>query len=75
MTNSSLLTVESIAECSIYFWPALFDNWSWKPIFGFEKQFLVFLRVVILDKFYCTTYPNIVPVLETVVKVCVWLGL
>ena len=37
LTNGSLMKVESIAECwSIlqYFWPALSDNWSWKPIFG-----------------------------------------
>ena len=37
MTNGSLMKAESIAECpwSIlqYFWPALNDNWSWKPIF------------------------------------------
>ena len=37
MTNSSNMKVESIAECSPwsilqYFWPALRDNWSWKPI-------------------------------------------
>ena len=44
MTNDSLMKVESIAECypwSIlqYFWPALSDNWSWKPIFGlFESS-------------------------------------
>ena len=35
----SLMQVESIAECSPwsilkYFWTALSDNWSWKPIFG-----------------------------------------
>ena len=39
MTNGSLLKVESIAECSTwsilqYFWLALSDTWSWKPIFG-----------------------------------------
>ena len=33
------MKVESIAECSHwsilqYFWPALSDNLSWKPIFG-----------------------------------------
>ena len=38
-TNDSLMKVESIAECSPwsilqYFWPALSDNWSWKPNFG-----------------------------------------
>ena len=39
MTNDSLMKIKSIAECSPwsilqYFWPALSDNWSWKPIFG-----------------------------------------
>ena len=39
MTNGSLMKVESIAECSLwsilqYFWPALSDNWAWKPILG-----------------------------------------
>ena len=39
MTNGSLMKVESIAERSPqsslqYFWPALNNNWSWKPIFG-----------------------------------------
>ena len=38
MTNGSLMKVKSIAECSWsilqYFWHALSDNWSWKPIFG-----------------------------------------
>ena len=38
MTNGSLMKVKSIAECSHwsilqYFWTALSDNWSWKPIF------------------------------------------
>ena len=33
------MKVKSIAECSPwsilqYFWPALSDYWSWKPIFG-----------------------------------------
>ena len=50
MTNISLMQVESIAECSPwsilqYFWPALSDNWSWKPI-------LVFMRVAVLHRFY-----------------------
>ena len=45
------MKVESFAECSSwsilqYVWPALRDNWSWKPI-------LVFLRVAILERFYC----------------------
>ena len=36
MTNGSLMKVESIAECSIlqYYWPALSDYWSRKPILG-----------------------------------------
>ena len=37
--NGSLMKVKSIAECSHwsilqYFWPALSDNWSWKPFLG-----------------------------------------
>ena len=52
MTNCSLMKVECIAECSLwsilqYFWPALNDNWSW-------KQFVVFFRVAVLQRFYCT---------------------
>ena len=51
MTNGSLMKVESIAECSPWsilqhFWPALSDNWSWKPIFGL-------LRVAVLHRFHC----------------------
>ena len=39
MANGSLMKVESIAECSKgsilqYFWPALNNNRSWRPIFG-----------------------------------------
>ena len=47
------MQVESIAECSPwsilqYFWPALSNDWSWKPIFGlFESSRL---RQVLL---YC----------------------
>ena len=52
MTNGSLMKVESIAECSLssilqYFLPPLSDNWSLKPS-------LVFLRVAVLHRFYCT---------------------
>ena len=36
MTNGNLMKAESIAEC--FFWPALNDNWSWKPIFGLFKS-------------------------------------
>ena len=39
MTNRSFMNVKSITECSPwsilqYLWPALSDNWSWKPIFS-----------------------------------------
>ena len=90
MTNGSSM---NNAQCpwSIlqYFWPALRDNWSWKPICGLfesgcftqvllynyqlfttlgafcntfdlhwaiiclENQFVVFLRVAVLHRFYC----------------------
>ena len=35
MTTGSLMKIEIIDEWSIlqYFWPALSDNWSWKPFF------------------------------------------
>ena len=41
ITNGTLMKVKSIAECSPwsilqYFWPALSDNSSWKPIFFWE---------------------------------------
>ena len=54
MTNGGLMKVKSIAECSKgnilqYFRPALSDNWSC-------NQFLVFLRVAVLNRFYCTQY-------------------
>ena len=47
------MKVESIAECSIwsilqYFWTALIDKWSSKPIF-------IVLRVAVLHMFYCTS--------------------
>ena len=40
MTNSSLMKVKSIAECSPWsilqnFWPALSDNRYWKPFLVF----------------------------------------
>ena len=42
MTNGSLMKVESVAECSLsilqYFWPALSNNLSWKPIFGLSES-------------------------------------
>ena len=54
MTNGSLMKVESIAECSLwsilqYFWHALSDNGSWKPILVFLfdslKQVLLYVHV------------------------------
>ena len=56
MTDGSIMTVKSIAECSPwsilqYFWPALSNNWSWKPIFGlFESG--SFTQVLL--QHYCT---------------------
>ena len=54
MTNASLMTVKSIAECSPwsilqYFWPALSDIWYLKPTFAaFEsgrfRQVLLYLN-------------------------------
>ena len=55
MVNGSLLKVDSIiAECSFwsilqYFWPALSNNRSWKPIFwsfvsGRLRQGLLFFK-------------------------------
>ena len=62
MTNDSLMKVESIAECSPrsilqYFWPALSDNWPWKPIFclfytGFTQVFIVHINSLYTDRFF-----------------------
>ena len=48
------MKVESIAECSPwiilqYFWPAISDNWSWKPIIGLFKSGR-FTQVLFLSK-------------------------
>ena len=56
MTNGSLMKVKSIAECSKgsilqYFWPALSDKRSWKPIF--DLRFSGRLRQVLL--YFVTT--------------------
>ena len=50
MTNGSLMKVESIAECC-----NTFDLHY--TIIALEKQFLVFLRVAILDRFYSFGFP------------------
>ena len=47
MTNGSSMKVKSIAECSP--WSIL----QYFAIIGLEKQFLVFLKVVVLHRFYC----------------------
>ena len=54
MAKGRLMKVESIVECSPlnilqYFWPALRDNRSWKPIFGllFERLLKTGLTVLI----------------------------
>ena len=71
MTNGSLMKVDSIAECSPwsilqYFWPALRNNWSWKPIFClFESgRFTQVLHVKIacVSTSYGSTYSQLQPV-------------
>ena len=57
MTTGSLMKVKSIAECSkgqkycriLPFWPALSDNWSWKPLVFLEWLFYGGFTVI-LDK-------------------------
>ena len=63
MTNGSLMKVESIAECSQwsiqqYFWPALSNNWPWKPIFGlFESgRFAQVLLYFLLKGYFLVLY-------------------
>ena len=34
MTNGSLINEDRKYFRMQYFWPALSDNWFWKPIFG-----------------------------------------
>ena len=60
MTTGSLMKVQSIAECSPwsilqYFWPALRNNWSWKPIFGLLESGR-FTQVLLLPDFCLLTY-------------------
>ena len=49
MTNGSLMKAESIAECSFC---NTFD--LYKAIIGIENRLVVFLRVAVLHRFYCT---------------------
>ena len=63
--NGSLTKVKSIAEYSpwsilLYFWPALSDNRSWKPMFGllFEwplKTGFIVQRQMIYDAYQILT--------------------
>ena len=60
------MKVESIAEYGIlqYFWPALSNYWTWKPI-------LVFLRVAVLHKFLLYLfYNNRTTALERTANIC-----
>ena len=62
MINGSLMKVKSIAECSKgsilqYFWPALSNNWSWKPSFRlFESsrftQVLLYIVFPFIDSLF-----------------------
>ena len=64
MTNGSLIKVDSIAEIPFgafsilqYFWPALSNKWSWKPIFRlFESG--RFTQVLLHHKPNITEYPD-----------------
>ena len=62
MTNGSLMKVESIAECSPwsilqYFWPALSDNWSWKPIFVLYESGR-FTQVLLYQQTYVVSFSS-----------------
>ena len=53
MSNGSLMKVKSIAECSLK--RAFCNTFDLHlAIIGLENQFLVFMRVVVLDRFFCT---------------------
>ena len=54
------MKVKCIAECSPwsilqYFWPALSDNWSWKPIFIFFESG-GFTQVLLYNDSYVEQY-------------------
>ena len=72
MAYASLMTVKSIAECSPwsilqYFWPALMDNWSWKPILVF------FLSGRLRQILHLACVPNEKSNLPKVICLFVWL--
>ena len=50
-TNGNLMKVKSIAECSLGAFCNTLD--LQELIISLENQFLVLLRVAILDRFYC----------------------
>ena len=54
MTNGSLMQVESIAECSP--WSILLYFCLHLAIIGLENQFLVILRMSVLDRFCCMCF-------------------
>ena len=56
MTNCSLLKVETVAECPHGAFCNTFDLHS--ALIGLENQFVVFLRVAVLHRFYCTVKPH-----------------
>ena len=53
MTNGSLMMIESIAECSP--WSILHTFDLHLAIIGLENQFVFFLRVAVLLRFYCSS--------------------
>ena len=70
MTNGILMKVESIAESSKgsilqYFWPALSNNWSWKPIFWSFWEWLFYtgftVHVIMWDTYNSssTKFPSV----------------
>ena len=59
MTNGSLMKVESIAGCS-----------RWSKI-GLENQFVVYLRVTVLHRFYCIVPASFAIVREAIYSRCI----
>ena len=63
MTNGSLMKVKSIAEFSLLEHSAILLTcikplFLHKAIISLENQFMVFLRVAVLHKFYCNKKVN-----------------
>ena len=57
MTNGRLMKVESISECSLPLGAFCNTFDLHEVIICHETQFLVVLRVVVLDRFYCIVNP------------------